>query len=63
MVMGEAEARVKLSKPLVKYCGRVVRSDVYRAPVKHGCYFGGVKCVHPEVEGFGACVGCSRFVR
>jgi hypothetical protein len=29
---------------------------------KRGCYFGGARCVHPDVVGFGACVDCSRFV-
>jgi len=43
-------------------CRHFCRSDVYTPAVKHGCYFGGVACVHLDVEGFGACVGCSRFV-
>lgn len=47
----------------VGVCRHFVRSDVYRPVVKHGCYFGGVGCVHSDVVGFGACVGCSRFVR
>lgn len=44
-------------------CGHFVRSDVYFPAVKCGCYFGGVRCVHSDVEGFGACVGCCRFVK
>ena len=47
----------------VVVCAHFVRSDVYSPEVKHGCYFGGVTCVHPDVDGFGACVGCSRFAR
>jgi hypothetical protein len=42
-------------------CRHFVRSDVYSPVVKHGCYFGVVTCVHLDVEGFGACAGCSRF--
>ena len=50
-------------------CRHFVRSDIYSAldihpsMVKRGCFFGGVECVHSDVKGFGACVGCSRFVR
>jgi hypothetical protein len=44
-------------------CRHFCRSDVLRPPVKDGCYFSGSVCVHSDVVGFGACVGCSRFVR
>lgn len=47
----------------VVICRHFVRTDVYFPMVKRGCFFGGVSCVHSDVEGFGACVGCSRFVR
>jgi hypothetical protein len=60
MVMSDAEARVKFNKPIVEYCGSVVRSDVYFAVKKSGCFFSGL-CVHPSVHGFGACCGCSRW--
>jgi hypothetical protein len=52
-----------------KICSHFVRSDIYSAldihpsVIKRGCFFGGVRCVHADVVGFGACVGCSRFVR
>jgi hypothetical protein len=46
----------------VVVCRHFVRSDVYIPVVKYACYFGGVKCVHSDVLGFGACTGCSRFV-
>jgi hypothetical protein len=44
-------------------CWHFYRNDVYNPAVKSGCFFGGVSCVHSDVVGFGACVGCSRFVR
>lgn len=61
MVMSEAEARVKFSKPIVESCGSVVLCDVYDAVKRGECFFGGL-CVHPAVQGFGACtVDCSRW--
>jgi hypothetical protein len=48
----------------VEICKHFVRTDaLYIIPLKHGCYFGGGNCVHPDGQGFGACVGCSRFVK
>jgi hypothetical protein len=46
-----------------RICRHFCRSDVYSPVVKRGCYFGGSVCVHSDVVGFGACVGCSRFVK
>lgn len=44
-------------------CKHFVRTDaLYIVPSKRSCYFGGA-CVHPDVAGFEACFGCSRFVR
>lgn len=47
----------------VVVCRHFVRSDIYSRvrEVKCGCYFGGVSCVHSDVEGFGACAGCCRW--
>jgi hypothetical protein len=53
----------------VGVCRHFCRSDIIStlalvpSVVKRGCFFGGAECVHSEVVGFGACVGCSRFVR
>jgi hypothetical protein len=60
MVMSEAEARVKFSKPIVEHCSSVVRSDVYLAVKRSGCFFGGL-CVCPAAKGFSVCFDCSRW--
>jgi hypothetical protein len=44
-------------------CTHFVRSGLGCVVVKRVCLFGGVTCVHCDVKGFGACVGCSRFAR
>lgn len=59
----ETEVKAWLRGEMVVICPHFVRSDVLRPDVKHGCYFGGDTCFHSDVEGFGACVGCCRFVR
>ena len=49
----------------VVICRHFDWSDVYSAfdevKVKQECFFGGARCVHPDVRGFCACVGCFRF--
>ena len=47
----------------VGVCRHFCRSDVGSPTVKNGCYFTGGTCVHSDVAGFGACVGCFCFVR
>ena len=47
----------------VGVCRHFCRSDILSPEVKSGCYFTGGVCVHSNVVGFGACVGCCRFVR
>lgn len=65
MMLGEDEARVKFSKPVVEHCNRVVLSDVYLGNdsfvfKKPRCFFGGL-CVRPAAQGFFDCtVDCSR---
>jgi hypothetical protein len=44
-------------------CWHFCRSDVGSPAVKCGCYFSGGTCIHSDVQGFGACVGCSRFAK
>jgi len=45
----------------VEICPHFVRSDVFEAVKKSGCFYGGL-CVYPAVQGFGACsVDCPRF--
>ena len=60
MVMSEAEARVKFSKPIAEHCSSVVRSDVYDAVKRSECFFGGL-CAFPAAQGFSACSDCSRW--
>ena len=44
-------------------CKHFVFSDVYRPVAKHGCLFGGVKCVNSGIEDFCICVGCERWLK
>lgn len=65
MVMSEAEARVKFSRPIVEHCSCVVRSDMYGVArpdfKKSACFFGGL-CVRPMILGFGGCsADCPRW--
>ena len=57
----ELVARMLAGVPDAEICPHFVRSDVFYAVKKSGCFFGG-SCVYPAVQGFGACsVDCPRF--
>jgi hypothetical protein len=62
---GDGAVRVVGSGICRHFCRSDIISELGLVPsvVKRGCFFGGVECVHSDVVGFGACVGCSRFVR
>lgn len=47
----------------VGVCRHFCRSDLSELRVKGECFFSEGMCVHSDVLGFGACVGCCRFVR
>ena len=57
MVMSDAELRTKFPEHFVRveYCHCVVRSDVYDAVKRGGCFFGRGLCVRPEFDGFSGC--------